>query len=136
MKNRSIMFYIFLSGIAIFFYTGLVEKCFAQDPDEPAISYSKKLEVVITNPLDAMRKNETIVIPLASILEKAPDFNSQFYRIKHKTSLFEPLDIPSQIRVIPSMNEMGEELLFQVDLAPREKIIVDLWYNPEGYKYR
>lgn len=123
---------IFFVSFCIIYSFSLTGICSAQERDEPAVSFKKKLELVISNPLETERKNEPIVIPIASIREKAPDFNKVFFRLKHKTHWFEPLDIPSQIRVIPFMTGEVEELVFQVDLAPLEKKVVELWYNPEG----
>ena len=104
---------------------------FAQEEEKP-ISFGKKLEVVVSNPLNTERNSEPIIIPLASILKKAPDFNTKFYRLKRQSTWFEPLDIPSQIRKVPSKKNRGEELIFQVDISPNGKKTVELWYNPEG----
>jgi len=116
----------------ILFASDLTNICYAQERDEPAVSFKKKLELVISNPLDTEREKEPIAIPITSIREKAPDFNDHFFRLKHQTRWIEPLDIPSQIRIIPWTAGDLKELVFQVNLAPLEKKVVELWYNPEG----
>lgn len=126
--------YLFLSAAFrtfIFLAFSMTFVSFAQEEEKP-ISFGKKLEVIVSNSLDTERNSEPIIIPLASILEKAPDFNTEFYRLKHQSTWFEPLDIPSQIRTIPSIKDRGEELVFQVDLPPNGKKTVELWYNSEG----
>lgn len=105
--------------------------CFAQKPDDPAVNYAKKIDIVITNPISLYRSAEPVIIPVARIMSNASDFNRNFFRIKYKAGMFEPLDIPSQIRLIPDGRNV-EELVFQIDLVPHEKKTVELQYNPEG----
>ncbi|HUT62678.1 MAG TPA: DUF4861 family protein [Anaerolineae bacterium] len=120
---------ILMSGIIV---CGLTHISFAQGRDEPAVNFEKKLELVIFNPLESERTNEPIAIPVTVISEKAPDFNRYFFRLKHKTNWYEPLDIPSQIMITTTVNGNVEELMFNVNLAPLEKKVVELWYNPQG----
>lgn len=104
----------------------------AQMPPGNPISFPKMLSISITNPIDVARNAEPVVIPISDILRKAPDFNRNFFRIKRQAEEgFEPLDIPSQIRRIPGTGYV-EELVFLVDLGPRERKMVDIQYNPEG----
>ena len=104
----------------------------AQMPPGDPISYSKMLSISITNPVDISRSAEPVVIPMTVILQKAPDFNRNFFRIKRQAGEgFEPLDIPSQIRRIPGAG-YDEELVFIVDLGSRERKVVELQYNPSG----
>jgi len=104
----------------------------AQMPPGEPVAYPKKLEIIITNPLDAARSNEPVIIPLAEIIKRAPDFNRNFFRVKRSANEgFEPLDLPSQIRLVPAAG-YTEELVFQVNLAPKERKIISLVYNPAG----
>ena len=104
----------------------------AQMPPGDPISYPHKLSISITNPIDVPRAAEPVVIPLSAILQKAPDFNPKFFRVKRQAGEgFEPLDIPSQIQRIPGTG-YGEELVFLVDLKPRERKVVELQYNSQG----
>lgn len=100
-------------------------------PGEP-IRYPKKLTVTVTNSLDAARPGEPVIIPVSDIMKKAPDFNRNFFRVKRSADEgFEPLDLPSQIRLVPAAG-YAEELVFQVDLAPKERKVLEILYNPEG----
>ncbi|MHB9030531.1 MAG: DUF4861 family protein, partial [Candidatus Latescibacterota bacterium] len=111
---------------------GLAISATAQLPPGEPIKYPKKLEIALTNPLDIARTDEPVVIPLAEITKRAPDFNRNFFRVKRSADEgFEPLDLPSQIRLVPAAG-YSEELVFQVDLAPRERKVVSIQYNPEG----
>ncbi len=105
---------------------------FSHKLEDPPVKMSKKREIVVSNTIEISRPSEPVIIPIESILEKAPDFNKDFFRIKHKTTRFEPLDIPSQIRLIPGVTGGKEELVFQLDLGPKETVTVDLQYNTEG----
>ncbi|MDP2984333.1 MAG: DUF4861 family protein [Candidatus Latescibacter sp.] len=117
--------------LTAFVFMAAVGACFAQKPDDPAVRYAKKFDIVIANPLALNRPGEPVVIPLSQIMAKAPDFNRNFFRVKYKAGMFEPLDIPSQIRIIPDGRKI-EELVFQVDLGPSEKKTVELQYNLQG----
>ncbi|MFC1573681.1 DUF4861 family protein [Candidatus Latescibacterota bacterium] len=111
---------------------GAVFSGFSQLLDDPPVTFEKKVELTVSNPAKITRNNEPIIIPIAELCEKAPDFNKKFFRVKHKTTHFEPLDIPSQIRTVPGKTGGKEELVFQLDLGPGETVTVDLQYNPDG----
>ncbi len=103
-----------------------------QMPPGNPIEYPKTITVTITNPLDISRPSEPVIIPMADIQTTSPDFNRTFFRVKRLADDgFEPLDIPSQIRLVPAAG-YGEELVFLVDLAPREKKTLEIVYNPSG----
>ena len=105
---------------------------FSQELDDLPVTYEKKTEFTISNSAKITRKNEPIIIPVAALCKKAPDFNNKFFRIKHKTTCFEPLDIPSQIRTVPGKTGGAEELTFQLDFGTEETVSVDLQYNTDG----
>ncbi|MCE5249455.1 DUF4861 domain-containing protein [bacterium] len=111
---------------------GAVFSGFSQELDDPPVQFGRKIKLHISNSLDISRHQEPVIIPVQSILKKAPDFNRKFFRVKHPATRFEPLDIPSQIRSVPGTVVGGEELVFQVDLDPHERKTVELQYNPEG----
>ena len=104
---------------------------FAQQNREIPLSYTREIDIVLSNPLNIYRAKEPITISTQLIINKYPDFNKNFFRIKHKSKGFEPLDIPAQIRTIPGSKEF-EEIVFQVNLKPKEEKVIELWYNPEG----
>ena len=111
---------------------GMVQSGFSQKLDDPPVKFSKKIDITVTNPVNICRASEPVIIPVNQLKQHAPDFNVNFFRVKHKTAAFEPLDIPSQIRTIPGTFGGSEELAFQLNLAPNEKMTVELQYNPEG----
>ena len=119
-------------GAGLYCILGTVFSGFSQQFDDPPVSYEKNIELTISNPATITRTNEPIIIPVTALYEKAPDFNKNFFRVKHKTTRFEPLDIPSQIRTIPGKTGGKEELVFQLDLGPEETVAVDLQFNPDG----
>lgn len=108
-----------------------VPLAYAQMMAGEPVSYPKKLIVTVTNTADINRKNEPVMVSMADILRKAPDFNRNFFRVKHPAGMFEPLDIPSQIFLPPCIVD-EENLVFLLDLFPRERKVVELQYNPRG----
>ncbi len=120
------------AGLGLFFILEAVFSGFSQELDDPPVTFDKTIELVVSNPVDIRRKDEPVVVPIEFIIRKAPDFNKNFFRIKHKTTRFEPLDIPSQIRTIHGVTGGKEELVFQLDLETGEKKKLDLQYNPDG----
>ncbi|MCK4345140.1 MAG: DUF4861 family protein, partial [Bacteroidales bacterium] len=108
----------------------MASKASAQQNNETSVSFEKKIEITLENPLDIHRYSEPITILIQLIIEKYPDFNKDFFRIKNRSFKFEPLDIPTQIKIVPDSG--FEEIVFQVDLGPKEKKVIELWYNPEG----
>lgn len=104
---------------------------FAQDEEKPII-FSRRMEISVTNPGDIVRINEPVVIPVEELKRTSPDFNAAFFRVKHPSDGFEPLDIPSQILKIEGALYTAENLAFVLDLAPSESKTVELWYNPKG----
>ncbi len=118
--------------IAILLLSGAARVIFAQMPPGEPIRYPKTIRIVVTNPLDIARTAEPVTIPISEITKRAPDFNRNFFRVKRSADEgFEPLDLPSQIQLVPAAG-YAEELFFQVDLAPGERKTLDLLYNPEG----
>lgn len=103
----------------------------AQVGNETPVTFEKKLEITITNPIRLERLNEPVCIPLATLKEKAPDFNRNFFRVKHPAGGFEPLDIPSQLRTTPGAAG-AEEIVFLIDIEAGKPTSVELWYNPSG----
>ncbi|MCE5251268.1 DUF4861 domain-containing protein [bacterium] len=132
MKTQTKQFLIVPAVITVFlFLHGICDNACAQQDTEKPIAFAKKLDIAISNPLDMNRPAEPVILALDDVLKKAPDFNRAFYRVKHPAGLFEPLDIPSQTAVLPG-NPGREGIVFLVDLGPRERKTVELWYNPSG----
>ena len=123
-------FFYLASFVSVVLLFHMALKTYAQQNNEISVSFEKKIEITLENPLDIHRYSEPIAIPIKLIIEKYPDFNKDFFRIKNKSFKFEPLDIPTQIIIVPDTG-FGE-IVFQVDLEPKEEKIIELWYNPEG----
>jgi len=105
---------------------------FSHTFEEDPVSFQHTREISITNTLDSHRKAHPVVIPLAQLRERIPDFNECCFRLKHKPFTFEPLDIPAQVHTIPGRTGRGPELVFQVDLGPKDMVTVELQYNENG----
>ena len=118
--------------VALAVIVGMAHSGFSQKLDDPPVKFSKNIDLVVSNTADIHRADEPVIIPVESIRGKAANFNTNFFRVKHKAGGFEPLDIPSQIRKIPGAAGGGEELVFQLDLKPDERKTIELQYNPEG----
>jgi hypothetical protein len=117
--------------VSVLLFVCLALKASAQQNSETPLSYTREIDIVLSNPLNIYRAKEPITISTQLIINKYPDFNKNFFRIKHKSKGFEPLDIPAQIRTIPGSKGF-EEIVFQVSLKPKEEKVIELWYNPEG----
>lgn len=110
---------------------GVVYSGFSQELNDPPLRYVRTRMIAVVNRLNIFRRREPVSIPLSLIREQAPDFNPQFFRLKHPNTRFEPLDIPSQIQTIPGTNDSAE-LVFQLDFEPLQEVRLELQYNPEG----
>ncbi len=102
------------------------------EAQEPHVSFEKMMVLTLSNPLDIARQSEPIFIPLATLTEQMPDFNWRSFRLRDPDALFEPADIPSQIRMLPGRGEAEDALSFQLSFAPNQKRKIELWYNPSG----
>jgi hypothetical protein len=132
MYKKNGKWYLVIPGyLALLIFLSVSGAAYPQQRDDPAVKYAKKFDIVITNPIALNRAADPVIIPLSRIMSKAPDFNRNFFRLKYKAATFEPLDIPSQIRIVPDGRNL-EELVFQVDIGPGEIKTVELQYNPQG----
>ena len=130
-KNFKLKLFVYLASfVSIALLFCMASKASAQQNNELSVSFKKKIEITLENPLSVHRNNEPISIPIQLIIEKYPDFNKYFFRIKNKSFKFEPLDIPTQIKMVPGSG-FGE-IVFQVNLEPKEEKTIELWFNPEG----
>lgn len=110
---------------------GVVYSGFSQELNDPPLRYVRTRLIAVANRLNIFRPREPVSIPLSLIREQAPDFNPQFFRLKHPNVRFEPLDVPSQILSIPDVPDSAA-LVFQLDLEPGTEQMIELQYNPEG----
>ncbi len=132
MNNR---FRIWFAVGVVFSLTFLVSlTAFAQGNEEP-ISFAKTLLVKIDGGAYTTGDNIPVSIPLAEIRKTAPDFNTDFFRVKHTFAVFEPRDIPSQILTLPGRKKKDSDLVFKVDLEKNTPLTVEIQYNPKGKDY-
>jgi hypothetical protein len=116
-----------LLGLAV----GVVYSGFSQELNDPPLRFVRTRLIAVANRLNIFRRREPVSIPLSLIREQMPDFNPQFFRLKHLNNRFEPLDIPAQIHAVPGMKNSAE-LVFQLDLDPSQEVVIELQYNPDG----
>lgn len=110
---------------------GVVYSGFSQELNDPPLRFVRTRLISVANRLNIFQRREPVAIPLSLIREQIPDFNPQFFRLKHRNNRFEPLDIPAQIHAVPGTMDSAE-LVFQLDLEPRQEVVIELQYNPEG----
>jgi hypothetical protein len=110
---------------------GVVYSGFSQELNDPPLRYVRTKLIAVANRLNIFRRREPVSIPLSQIREQLPDFNPQFFRLKHPNTRFEPLDIPAQIHAVPGTKDSAE-LVFQLDFEPHQEVVIELQYNPEG----
>jgi len=108
---------------------GLPTAAVSQEPAETPLTFARKLVITVANPSDFARGNEPVVIPLADIVRKAPDFTPDAFRVKRPSTAFEPLDIPTQL-IAGADPSVKDAVAFTVDLGPSERKTVELWYAP------
>ncbi len=102
---------------------------FDHELHDPMATYARTALIDIANPSPVPRACEPVRLPLSSIRAALPYFNPRFFRVKYRSDRLEPLDIPSQVLAVPGE---PEELVFSIDLGAKEKVTVELQYNPEG----
>ena len=110
---------------------GVVYSGFSQELNDPPLRFVRTRLISVANRLNIFQRREPVAIPLSLIREQIPDFNPQFFRLKHRNNRFEPLDIPAQIHAVPGLKD-SDELVFQLDLDPHQDVAIELQYNPEG----
>jgi hypothetical protein len=92
--------------------------------------YPEQFQVVVSNPLDSLRKDVTVQIDVNSIKEKYPDFNPLAFMV-----LNEGNELPSQAEDIKS-DSGPERIDFLTNLNPGEKQNITIRYAKVGVKNR
>jgi unsaturated chondroitin disaccharide hydrolase len=103
----------------------------------------KNVKVAISNPGDHPRKAADIVISIAEIRKVAPDFTpgamivtaSDASTLEQDASVLQTEEIPSQVDDLDGDGK-GDELVFQVDLAPHQTRIVTVSYGDQERIWR
>jgi unsaturated chondroitin disaccharide hydrolase len=96
----------------------------------------RSIKVAVTNPTDENRRAENIVLPIAALSQIAPDFypGSQIVTASDATTVAEdaivlhPNELPSQVDDLDG-DSKPDELVFQIDLKPRQTRIVTITWG-------
>ena len=103
----------------------------------------KNIKVAVSNPSDHPRNAADIVIPIAKIRTIAPDFTpgalivipSDASTPEQDASILQTEELPSQVDDLDGDGK-GDELAFQVDLAPHQTHIVTVSYGDQEHIWR
>ena len=106
-------------------------------------SQIKNIKVAISNPGDHPRKAADIVISITEIRKVAPDFTpgamvvtaSDASTVEQDASATQTEELPSQVDDLDGDGK-GDELAFQIDLAPHQTRIVTLSYGNQDRIWR
>jgi unsaturated chondroitin disaccharide hydrolase len=98
----------------------------------------KVIKVAITNPSDAQRNGEDIVLSVAELKRIAPDFKpaavivtaSDASTLTEDARTLQTVELPSQADDVDGDNKAGE-IAFQIDLKPRQTRIVTIAYGEQ-----
>jgi unsaturated chondroitin disaccharide hydrolase len=103
----------------------------------------KNIKIAISNPGDRPRNAADIVIPIAQLRRVAPDFTpgsmivtvNDASTLEQDASVLQTEELPSQVDDLDGDGK-GDELAFQVDLAPRQSRIVTVSYGNQERVWR
>ena len=103
----------------------------------------KNIKIAISNPGDHPRNATDIVVPIAQLRKVAPDFTpgsmivtlSDAGTLEQDTSVLQTEELPSQVDDLDGDGK-GDELAFQVDLAPHQTRIVTVSYGNQERIWR
>ena len=103
----------------------------------------KNIKVAVSNPGDHPRKAADIVIPIAQIRKVAPDFTpgamivtaTDASTLEQDASVLQTEELPSQVDDLDGDGK-GDELVFQIDLAPHQTRIVTVSYGEQERIWR
>lgn len=103
----------------------------------------KNIKIAISNPSDHARAAADIVIPIAQLRKVAPDVTpgamivtlSDASTLEQDASVLQTEELPSQVDDLDGDGK-GDELAFQVDLAPHQTRIVTVSYGNQERIWR
>ncbi len=93
-------------------------------------NYPLSFQVEVSNPLNKLRKDETVELDLNSIKAKYNDFNPKAFVVFNGTN-----ELPSQTEDINGDN-MPDRILFLTNLNPKENQNIVIRYSKDGDKTR
>ncbi|MGB8476380.1 MAG: DUF4861 family protein [Candidatus Acidiferrum sp.] len=103
----------------------------------------KNIQVAVSNPSSTARSASDIVIPISEIRKVAPDFKpgavivtaNDASTLEEDAALHQTEELPSQVDDLNGDGK-GDELAFQIDLAPHQSRIVTISYGRENRIWR
>ena len=103
----------------------------------------KNIKLAVSNPSSSARRAVDIIIPIAEISKVAPDFKpgaaivtaTNASTLEQDASVLETEELPSQVDDLDGDGK-GDELAFQIDLAPHETRIVTVSYGDQNRIWR
>ncbi len=118
------------------FCTILILSCLLTAGRAFAAPHVKVLKLSVTNPSDAARVAENIVINIAELRRIAPDFKpgdvivttSEAASLDEDARTLQTIELPSQADDLDGDNQL-DELAFQIDLKPKQARIVTIAYG-------
>lgn len=103
----------------------------------------KNIKLAVTNPSAEARAAADVAIPIEEIKKAAPDFKpgavivtaTDASTLEQDAEVLETEELPSQVDDLNGDGK-GDELAFQIDLAPRQTRVVTLSYGEEDRIWR
>src|SRR5882724_11752389 len=98
----------------------------------------KVIKLAVANPTDAVRPSANVVVSINDLRKVAPDITpgslivtaTNATNIKEDAAVLAATELPSQVDDLDG-NGTGDELAFQIDLAPHQTRIVTISYGEE-----
>jgi len=103
----------------------------------------KNIKIAISNPANISQKAADIVIPIAQIRQIAPDFTpgscivtaTDGATLEQDAATLQTEELPSQVDDLDGDGK-GDELAFQIDLAPHQTRVATLSYGDQEHIWR
>src|SRR5579864_2849053 len=111
----------------------------------PALGHSsvKNIKVAVTNPSSVVWSGADVVVSIAEIKKIVPDFApgamvvtaTNAATVEEDAAILQTEELPSQVDDLDGDGK-GDELVFQIDLQPRQTRIVTISYGDEDRMWR
>ncbi len=93
--------------------------------------FSSRFPVEIVNPDAGWRLKEPVVLKVSQIRRTVPDFNPRNFVVVEEPRLVAHKEVPSQADDLDG-DGRPDEVVFQVDLRPRQTLSCFIYYSPAG----
>lgn len=95
--------------------------------------FTKRLPVSVSNPGSSARIAEPVVLEVAAIRKRAPDFNPRNFLLQTGTAWIAPRELPSQADDLDG-DGFADQVVFLVDLRANEEAKYWIYYSPSGQR--